>query len=169
MDRLIDEVVEIRVSEAVAGAVSTNVNTAAVVGVTEKANAATQVLYDQESVEKAYETGTRRIVTLEPSLSTIAAGEIELSLGSAVVAKAKVKEGSSVRSVLKDLVSSFDAEGYVAKASSTKLTITSENYGATAVSDGSFSIEWDDTGFSGTINNTDGTDGADLVAVTKSL
>ena len=169
MDRLIDEVVEVRVSETVAGAASTNVNTAAVVGVTEKANAATQVLYDQESVEKAYETGTRRIVTLEPSLSTLAAGEIELSLGTAVVAKAKVNDGSSVRSVLKDLVSSFDAEGYVAKASSTKLTITSENYGATAVSDGAFSIEWDDTGFSGTINNTDGTDGADLVAVTKSF
>lgn len=169
MDRLIDEIVEIRVSEAVAGAASTNVNTAAVVGVTEKQGAETQVLYDQDAVKKAYETGTNRVVFLEPSLTTAASGEIELSLGSDVVANAKVTSDSTVRSVLKALASSFNAEGYTAKASATKLTITSEAYGATASADGAFSINWDSTGFSGTINNTDGTDGADLVAVTKSF
>ena len=169
MDRLIDEIVEVRLSDAVAGATVTSVNTAAVVGVTEKQGAETQVLYDQDSVKEEYETGTHRVVFLEPSLTTAASGEIELSLGTEVVATARVKSDSTVRSVLKALVSSFNAEGYTAKASATKLTITSEAYGATAASDGAFSINWDSTGFSGSPSNTDGTDGADLVAVSKAF
>lgn len=169
MDRLIDEIVQVKVSDALATATSTSVNTAAVVGVTEKQGAVTQVLYDQDSVEKAYETGTNRVVFLEPSLTTAASGEIELSLGSDVVATAAVTSDSTVRSVLKALATSFNAEGYTAKASATKLTITSEAYGATAASDGAFSVNWDSTGFSGSPSNTDGTDGSDLVAVTKAF
>lgn len=172
MDRLIDEIVEVRVSDAVAGAASTSVNTAAVVGVTEKQGAATQVLYDQESVEDAYETGTRRVVFLEPSLTTAASGEVQLKLGGTTVATASVKggeDGSTVRSVLKALASSFSADGYTAKASATKLTITSEAYGATASEDGDFTVVWNSTGFSGSPSNTDGTDGSDLVAVTKAF
>lgn len=169
MDRLIDEIVQVKVSDALGAATATSVNTAAVVGVTEKQGAETQVLYDQDAVEKAYETGTNRVVFLEPSLTTAASGEVELSLGSDVVANAKVTSDSTVRSVLKDIASSFNAEGYTAKASATKLTITSEAYGATASADGAFSINWDSTGFSGSPSNTDGTDGADLVAVTKAF
>lgn len=172
MDRIIDEIVKVRVSDAVAAATSTSVNTAAVVGVTEKQGAATQVLYDQESVEEAYETGTRRVVFLEPSLTIAASGEVQLKLGGATVATAKVKGGedaSTVRSVLKSLATSFNADGYTAKASSTKLTITSEAYGATASEDGAFTVVWNSTGFSGDPSNTDGTDGADIVAVTKAF
>ena len=172
MDRLIDEIVEVRVSDAVASATSTSVNTAAVVGVTEKQGAATQVLYDQDSVEDAYETGTPRVVFLEPSLSTAASGEVQLKLGGTTVATAKVKGGddaSTVRSVIKDLASSFNADGYTAKASATKLTITSEAYGATASEDGAFTVVWNSTGFSGSPSNTDGTEGSDLVAVTKAF
>lgn len=172
MDKLIDEIVEVRVSDAVASATATSVNTAAVVGVTEKQGAVTQVLYDQESVEDAYETGTRRVVFLEPSVSTAASGEVQLKLGGTTVATAKVKGGddaSTVRSVVKALATSFNAEGYTAKASATKLTITSEAYGATASADGAFTVVWNSTGFSGSPSNTDGTDGADIVAVTKAF
>lgn len=172
MDKLIDEIVEVRVSDAVASATATSVNTAAVVGVTEKQGAVTQVLYDQESVEDAYETGTRRVVFLEPSLTTAASGEVQLKLGGTTVATAKVKGGddaSTVRSVVKALATSFNAEGYTAKASATKLTITSEAYGATASEDGAFTVVWNSTGFSGNPSNTDGTDGADIVAVTKAF
>ena len=54
MDRLIDEIVQVRVSDAIAAATPTSVNTAAVLGVSTANNAATQVLFDQAGVETAY-------------------------------------------------------------------------------------------------------------------
>lgn len=169
MDRLIDEIVQVRVSDAIAAAAATSVNTAAVVGVTTKDNADVQVLYGQDAVKDAYETGTKRLIYLEPSLSTAASGEVELKLGTVKVASASIKTGSTVRSMLKDLASSFNAEGYSAVASSTRLTITSDAYGATASVDGAFSIEYHSTGFSGSLVNSDGTAGADIVKVTEAF
>ena len=172
MDRLIDEIVQVRVSDAIAAASATSVNTAAVVGVTTKDGAATQVLYGQDAVKDAYETGTKRVIILEPSLSTAASGDVELKLGTTTVATATVRAGensSTVKSVLKALASSFNAEGYSAKATSTTLTITSYAYGATAAADGAFSVDYNDTGFSGSPVNTDGEEGADIVNVTASF
>ena len=54
MDRLIDEIVKVSVSDAIAAATPTSVNTAAVLGVYTGGDATTQVLYDQDSVETAY-------------------------------------------------------------------------------------------------------------------
>ena len=54
MDRLIDEIVKVSVTDAIAAADATAVNTAAVLGISTKASVTTQVLYDQESVESAY-------------------------------------------------------------------------------------------------------------------
>ena len=54
MDRLIDEIVKVSVSDAIAAATPTSVNTAAVLGVSTGGDATTQVLYDQDSVETAY-------------------------------------------------------------------------------------------------------------------
>ena len=169
MDRLIDEIVQVRVSDAVSAASATSVNTAAVVGVTTKDSVATQVLYGQDAVSDAYETGTKRIVFLEPSLTTASSGEVELKLGTVKVASASINSGSTVRSMLKALAGSFNAEGYSAHASSTRLTISSDAFGATARADGAFSIDYNDTGFSGSLNNTDGTAGADIVNVTKAF
>lgn len=169
MDRLIDEIVQVKVSDAIAAAASTSVNTAAVVGVTTKDEAATQVLYGQDAVKEAYETGTKRLVFLEPSLSTAASGEVELKLGTVKVASAAITTDSTVRSMLKALAGSFNVEGYSAHASSTSLTITSDAYGATAAADGAFTIEYDNTGFSGSLVNEDGDEGADLVKVTESF
>ena len=54
MDRLIDEIVKVSVADVAQAATPTSVNTAAVLGVSTKTGAATQVLYDQSSVEEAY-------------------------------------------------------------------------------------------------------------------
>lgn len=172
MDRLIDEVIQIRVSDAATAAAATSVNTAAVVGVTTKDDVATQVLYGQDAVKDAYETGKKRIVILEPSLTTAASGDVELKLGTTTVATAAIKageNGSTVKSMLKALAGSFNAEGYSAKATSTTLTITSDAFGATAAADGAFSIDYHSTGFSGSPVNTDGEEGADIVNVTASF
>lgn len=172
MARIIDEVVTIRVSDLTAAAASTSVNTAAVVGVTTKDNVQTQVLYSQDAVKEAYETGTKRIIYLEPSLTTASSGEVELKLGTVKVASAKVKAGSNgtnVRSMIKALASSFKVDGYSAVASATRLTISSDAYGATESEDGTFSIDYNDTGFSGSLVNADGEEGADIVNVTKSF
>ena len=64
MDRLIDEIVKVSVSDAIAAATPTSVNTAAVLGVSTASNAATQVLFDQASVETAYGTRTIRMQEL---------------------------------------------------------------------------------------------------------
>ena len=172
MDRLIDEIVQVRVSDAVAAASATSVNTAAVVGVTTKDEVATQVLYGQDAVKEAYETGTPRVILLEPSLTTAASGEVELKLGGVTVASAKVVAGenaTTVRGLVKALASSFNVEGYSAKASSTALTITSDAYGATQAADGTFTVDYDNTGFSGSPQNTNGTEGADIVRVSAAF
>lgn len=180
MDRIIDEIVKVSVKDAIASATVTSLNTAAVVGVTDKDGAKTQVAYDQNEVEEAYETGEKRVIFIEPTLSgTLASGDVELECGGNVVATAKIKVGdsaSTVRTLVKDLASDFNSgkpgkgvPGYKAVASATKITITSEAYGATAAEDGVFTIDYNGTGFSGSPNNTDGVDGADIVLVTKAF
>lgn len=180
MDRIIDEIVKVSVKDAIASATVTSLNTAAVVGVTDKDGAKTQVVYDQTEVETAYETGEKRVIFIEPTLSgTLASGDVELECSGNVVATAKIKTGdnaSTVRTLVKALASDFNSgkpgkgvPGYKAVASATRLTITSDAYGATASEDGVFSIDYDSTGFSGSPNNTDGVDGADIVKVTKAF
>lgn len=142
MDRIIDEIVKVSVKDAIASATVTSLNTAAVVGVTDKDGAKTQVAYDQKEVETAYETGEKRVIFIEPTLSgTLASGDVELECSGNVVATAKIKTGdnaSTVRTLVKALASDFNSgkpgkgvPGYKAVASATRLTITSEAYGAT--------------------------------------
>lgn len=180
MDRIIDEIVKVSVKDAIASATVTSLNTAAVVGVTDKDGAKTQVAYDQNEVEEAYETGEKRVIFIEPTLSgTLASGDVELECSGNVVATAKIKTGdnaSTVRTLVKALASDFNSgkpgkgvPGYKAVASATRLTITSDAYGATASEDGVFSIDYNSTGFSGSPNNTDGVEGADIVKVTKAF
>lgn len=169
MDKIMDEIVQVRVSDAVAAASATSVNTAAVVGVTTKDEAATQVLYGQDAVKQAYETGTKRVIIIDPSVTTAASGDVVLKLGTTAVSTVAVKESTTVRSLVKSLAANFSCEGYSAQASSTSLTITSDAYGATASEDGAFSIVYNSTGFSGSPTNTDGTEGSDLVKVTESF
>ena len=54
MDRLIDEIVEVRVTDAAAAAASTSVNTVAIVGVTSKQNAEVAVEYDLKGVAEDF-------------------------------------------------------------------------------------------------------------------
>lgn len=56
MDRLIDEVVQVSVKDALAAAAATAVNTVAVLGVSTKSGVKTGVQYSQADVEKAYDT-----------------------------------------------------------------------------------------------------------------
>jgi hypothetical protein len=59
MDRLIDEIVQVSVSDAVAAATPTSVNTVAVLGVSTKAGAAdVSVKYSQQEVEDEYDSAS---------------------------------------------------------------------------------------------------------------
>lgn len=57
MDRLIDEIVKVRVSDAAASATAAQVNTVAVVGIPTKTDAATSIQYSQDGVRAAYDDG----------------------------------------------------------------------------------------------------------------
>lgn len=180
MDRLIDEIVQVRVSDAVAAASATSVNTAAVVGVTTKDSIDiddTQVLYSQDAVEKAYGTGVKQVIILDPSGSATASGDVELTMGGSgnVVAKAKVRVGDNAttkRNLLKALASSFSADGYSAvffvdSGDVEKLKITADNYGVT---ENPFAMNYNGTGFSGSPTvSENGVAEADIVKVTKSF
>lgn len=57
MDRLIDEIVKVRVSDAAASATAAQVNTAAVVGIGTKTGTTASIQYSQAGVRKAYDDG----------------------------------------------------------------------------------------------------------------
>lgn len=169
MDRLIDEIVKVSVSDAIAAATPTSVNTAAVLGVTTKSQAKTQVLYDQASVAEAYETGVARVLEYAPTLSEAADGTVTIKIGTETVASAATSESSTVESLVSALAKSFESEDYTAVASATKLTITANKMGTAANSD-NFSATSTGTGFSGTVSQTTaGVEPASIVSDTKSF
>ena len=169
MDRLIDEIVKVSVSDAIAAATPTSVNTAAVLGVSTKPDAATQVLYDQASVAEAYETGVARVLEYAPTVTTAAAGTVTIKIGLETVATASTTDESTVASLVSALAKSFESEDYTAVASATKLTITANKMGTAANSD-TFSATSAGTGFSGTVSQTTaGVDSAGIVSVTRSF
>ena len=176
MDRLIDEIVQVRVSDAAALASSTSVNTAAVVGVTTKDGIDvddTQVLYSQDDVVNEYGTGVKQVIILDPTGSAAESGDVELTMGGSgnVVATAKVRVGDNAttkRDLLKALASDFHADGYSAVYSSESgLKITADDYGVTT---NPFAVNYNGTGFSGNPTvSENGVAEADIVKVTKSF
>lgn len=57
MDRLIDEIVKVRVSDAAASATAAQVNTVAIVGIPTRTGASTSIQYSQDGVRTAYDDG----------------------------------------------------------------------------------------------------------------
>lgn len=169
MDRLIDEIVKVSVSDAIAAATPTSVNTAAVLGVTTKPQAKTQVLYDQESVASAYETGVARVLEYAPTLTTADNGTVTIKIGEETVASAATDVSSTIESLVSALAKSFESGDYTAVASATKLTITAKKMGTAANSD-TFSVTSTGTGFSGSVSQTTaGVEPASIVSDTKSF
>ena len=171
MDRLIDEIVKVSVSDALAAATPTSVNTVALLGVTTKAGAKTQVLYDQDSVIEAYDTGSARVVELEISVTTAASGTVKIKLGDDDVASLATTSSSTVATVCSGLASAFNSGDttasarYKASSTATKVVLTAKGKGTEYNEDGTFSVV-SGGGFSGTATNTAGVDSPDMVIMT---
>ena len=174
MDRLIDEIVKVSVSDARAAATPTSVNTVALLGVTTKAGAKTQVLYDHDSVIEAYDTGSARVVELAISVTTAASGTVKIKLGDDDVASLATTSSSTVATVCSGLASAFNngdttaSARYKASSTATKVVLTAKGKGTEYNEDGTFSVV-SGGGFSGTATNTAGVNSPDMVTASKSF